>query len=67
MLSTFDFSLGASSVDSVLPYLDSIPSLLPPDRLHIVHRDLQEAHVVCGDNNNKVSCCFQIPEKLNQV
>lgn len=66
MLSTFAFSLGASSVDFVLPCLDSIPSVLPPDRLHIVHGDLQEAHVVC-DNNNKVSCCFQIPKKLSQV
>lgn len=66
MFSTIAFSLGASSVDFVLPCLDYIPSVLPPNRLHIVHRDLQEARVLCG-NNNKVSCCFQIPEKLNQV
>jgi len=66
MSSTFAFSHSAWSVDFVLPCLGYIPSVLPPDRLHIVHRDLLEARVVCG-NNNKVSCCFQIPRKLNQV
>lgn len=66
MLSTFAFSLDAWSVAFVLPCLDYIPSVFPPERLHIVHRDLQEACVVCG-NNNKVSCGFQIPGKLNQA
>lgn len=67
MFSTFASSSGASSVDFVLLCLDYIPSVLPPARLHIVHRNLREARVVCGNNNNKVSRCFQIPGKLNQV
>lgn len=58
MFSTFASSTGASSVDFVLLGLDYIPSVLPPARLHIVYRNLQEACVVCGNNNNKGSCCF---------